>query len=65
MEWWQRHAPDLPAWSSAVSKMILIQPTSASLERVFSLLKHSFNCRQDNALCDYIESSLFLQYNKR
>ena len=33
--------------------------------RVFSLLKASFNERQDGSLQDYIEASLMLQYNKR
>ena len=46
-------------------KIILIQPSSAAAERVFSLLKASFNERQDGSLQDYIESSLMLQYNKR
>ena len=45
--------------------MILVQPSSAAAEKVFSLLKASFNERQDGALQDYIETSLMLQYNKR
>ena len=36
----------------------------AAAERVFSLLKASFNERQDGSLQDYIEASLMLQYNK-
>ena len=47
-----------------LEKIILIQPSSAAAERVFSLLKVSFNERQDGALQDYIEASLMLQYNK-
>lgn len=36
--WWKTTAPDLPSWSSAVQKAILIQLSSAAAERVFSLL---------------------------
>ena len=42
-----------------------IQPSSAAFERVFSLLKNSFGVQQDNALKDYVEASLMLQFNKR
>ena len=37
---------------------------TAAAERVFSLLKNSFNERQDLALQDYLEASLMLQYNR-
>ncbi len=40
-------------------------PSSVAAERVFSVLKASFNESQDHALQDYLESSLMLQYNKR
>ncbi len=65
LEWWRQNAGDLPHWSSAAKKLLLIQPSSAAAERVFSLLKASFNEQQDNSLQDYIESSLMLQYNNR
>ena len=44
----------------AVSKALLVQPSSASSERVFSLLKASFDEQQD-----YLEASLTLQFNGR
>ena len=43
----------------------LVQPSSATSERVFSLLKASLGPQQDGSLQDYIESSLILQFNKR
>ena len=62
LEWWQA-VTDLPSWSTAVRKILLIQPTSASSERAFSLLKNSFGTKQNNSLNDYMEASVFLQYN--
>ena len=60
LDWWQA-VTDLPSWSTAVRKILLIQPTSASSERTFSLLKNSFGTKQNNSLNDYIEASIFLQ----
>ena len=62
--WWINHSEDLPNWSSAAQMVVLVQPSSAAVERVFSILKASFGHLQDNSLQDYIESSLMLQYNK-
>ena len=48
------------AWAIAVSKALLVQPSFASSEGVFSLLKASFDEQQD-----YLEASLILQLNSR
>ena len=64
LKWWERNCGDLPNWSSAALKVLLVQPSSAAAERVFSLLSDSFSDRQQN-LEDYVEASLMLQYNKR
>ena len=63
--WWQTHESELLKWSSACKQVLLIQPSSASAERVFSLLANSFNDRQNSALEDYIETSIMLQYNSK
>ena len=39
VEWWKDHSDDLPFWSAAAGKIFLVQPSSASAERVFSLLQ--------------------------
>ena len=65
VEWWQHHAEKLPNWSSAVKKVLLVQPSSAAAERVFSILNASFNDQQDHALADYLQATVMLQYNKR
>ena len=63
LEFWKNHELSLPAWATAARKVLLVQPSSAASERVFSLLKNSFGDQQQCALQDYIETSLMLQYN--
>lgn len=62
--WWRSNASELPHWSSATANIVLIQPTSAASERVFSLL-NNFSDKQSTALVDYIEVSLMLQFNNK
>lgn len=63
--WWAAHRSALPAWSSLVQKLLLLCPSSAATERVFSIMRNSFDKRQEAALSDYIEGSCMLQYNNR
>ena len=65
LKWWKTYTTDLPIWSSAAKQVLLVQPSSAASERVFSLLKASFKDQQDSSLQDYVETSLMLQYNRR
>lgn len=65
VKWWSDHEMALPSWSTAVKKMLLVQPSSASAERVFSLLQNTFNRQQDAALEETVEVSVMLRYNKR
>ena len=65
VKWWKDHAQDLPHWADAARKVMLVQPSSAAAERVFSLLKSTFNDQQASALQDYLETSTMLQYNHR
>ena len=65
LRWWEDHKSDLPAWSSAVRKVFLLQPSSAAAERIFSLLKNTFGDQQQIPLSDYVEASLMVQYNKK
>ena len=58
---WKLNTISLPRWSAAVRRALLVQPSSAAAERVFSLLQLSFGGQQDNSLQDYIEASLMLQ----
>ena len=65
VKWWQDHTSSLPHWSQAVKKVLLVQPSSAAVERVFSLLNSVFGDQQQHALRDYLECTVMLQYNGR
>jgi len=42
-------------------KVLLVEPLFATAERVFSILNSSFN----DALVDYLQACVVLQYNNR
>ena len=65
LKWWSQHSKEIPSWASARKQILVLQPSSAASERVFSLLQNSFNNRQEQALQDYIETSILLQYNNK
>ena len=64
IDWWRMNSEHLPKWSACVRQILLIQPSSAAAERVFSLLTSSFTEQQIHSLNDYIETSIMLQYNE-
>ena len=64
IEWWKINEQNLPCWSAAAKKVLLVQPSSASAEQVFSLLNNSFSSQQQSSLQDYVETSIMLQYNE-
>ena len=64
VQWWARHERTLPNWPAVVRKwLLLVQPSSAPAERVFSLMKHFFTHQQENALQEAVEASVMLRYN--
>ncbi len=65
LEWWKKHSNELPHWSAACKLVLLVQPSSAAAERVFSLLSNSFGEQQTSSLEETIEASIMLQYNYR
>jgi hypothetical protein len=62
--WWKNAESDIPAWASAAQKVLLVQPSSVTAERAFSLLANSFSDQQCNSLEDYVKTSLMLQFNR-
>jgi hAT family C-terminal dimerisation region len=64
-QWWAEHAAVLPAWAALARRVFLVVPSSAAVERVFSILRDTFGDDQKGALEDYVETALFLQYNRR
>ena len=65
IKFWQINKNQLPAISLFVMYAYTISPSSASVERVFSILKASFGSLQNLSLEDYIQASLMYQYNNR
>ena len=53
------------AWWKAVRILVLLQPSSAAAERVFSILQRHVGAQQYNMLGDAIRVGLMLEYNKR
>ena len=58
MEWWYAQMGRLPHWSAVARMLVLVQPSSAASERVFSLLKAAFCDQQQSTLEDELEASL-------
>lgn len=52
-------------WKQEARRAFSLTPSSASSERVFSLLKAMFGENQINSLSDYIEGSVMLAFNER
>ena len=65
IKFWRLNKIQLPYLSLFVRYAYCITPSSASVERVFSLLKNSFGPQQNLTLEDYIKTSLMFQYNNR
>ena len=65
LEWWKNHAVQLPFWSTCCRAILLLQLSSAAAEWALSLLSNSFKENQQNALQDYISTSVMLQYNSK
>jgi hypothetical protein len=63
VDWFYLRRDELPAFYSIVQVMGLLQPSSAAMERVFSLLS-SFTDLQNSSLSDYYSLSCMLRYNK-
>ncbi len=61
LTWWKLNSTHLPSCSAATLQVLLIQPSSAASEKVFSPLANSFKDQQLSSLQDYVEASLMLQ----
>ena len=62
MKWWKSHEDNgqLPNWSQACKLVLLVQPSSAAAERVFSMLTNAFSPQQESSLENYIQLSVML-----
>ena len=62
---WHDNRLKMPAWYSVAKDVALIQPPSAFMERVFSILRACMNERQEQCYSDRIAASALLNYNRR
>jgi hypothetical protein len=60
---WQMNMLELPIWSRSAEDVVLITPSSCTVERVFSLLSQGLGDNQRSALEDYITASVMIRYN--
>jgi hypothetical protein len=61
---WKRSSLKIPNWYKASREVALIVPSSAAVERVFSLLTQVFDSSQNSALSDYKAAGVMLRYNR-
>jgi hypothetical protein len=54
----------IPAWYKVAADVALVMTSSASVERVFSLMNSRFTDQQQRALNDYKEASVRITYNE-
>jgi hypothetical protein len=64
-DFWSAKAVMIPSWQHVALQVALLQPSSACVERVFSVLRNHFSKRQHRARQDLIEGSVKLSYNER
>ena len=64
IEFWSERK-SLPAWREFAHLCYLLQPTSATSERAFSILKYIYTEQQSSLMVDLIKTTLMLRYNKK
>ena len=64
LQWFKKHREKFPTWALTACDVALILVSSAADERVFSFLRQMFDCRQESAKEDYVETAVILAYNE-
>ena len=57
LQWWKSQELLLPHWATIAKSILAVQPSSAAVERAFSLFNSGFNDQQEQSLQDYIARS--------
>lgn len=60
---WVDNRATLPSWYAVVEKLWLVQPSSAMMERVFSVLNNVFGKQQTTVLNDVVEATVMVRFN--
>ncbi|CAM9622053.1 unnamed protein product, partial [Sphacelaria rigidula] len=63
VSFWDDNKTRLASWYLVAIDITRIQPSSAFMERVFSIVTGCLDCRQEKALGDWIESTVMIKYN--
>ena len=63
LQWWMLHGNKVPAWKLAARMVFSMSPSSAAVERVFSLLSNVVLDTQESMKVDYLRLVLMLGYN--
>ena len=64
LRWWRDIGTSaLPAWSAAARAVFAMSPSSATPERIFSIVASTLGKGRDNAKFDLIESGIMLRFN--
>jgi hypothetical protein len=64
-EFWRTYYLSLPAWYKLAEEIVLVMVSSASVERIFSLLNNFFDDQQQNCLNDNKEAAVRLRLEKK
>lgn len=62
-KWWVSLSATVPAWFSIAKILVLLQPTSAAIERFFSLVKANTSPLQNNETADNFTARCMYLYN--
>ncbi len=65
-QFWRLVEKKIPTWAACAKKIALLQPSSAAIERVWSMFSNFFEPGSENSpLIDYINAFLMVRYNTR
>jgi hypothetical protein len=62
---WHAERKTLPTWHHASTDLMLFQPSSAAVERFFSIFLNVISDNQGKALEDYQSAAMMVNYNQR
>lgn len=63
-EWWRAHSEKLSAWFEVAKILVLLQPSSAAIERFYSLVKANSDDTQGTEVQETLASRSMLLYNE-
>ena len=58
LQWWKANNPTISSWAKAARIVFALTITSATSERVFSLVKSMYGKGHDSALADELQGSV-------